>query len=195
MLILVLNYVASAFHSFITTGALVSIFAKVNPVKFFKNAWPVQVVGFTTQSSMGSLPVNIDNLENTQGVSEEISSFVAPAGATMGMPGCAGFWPVMNAVLTINIMGLDFAGFDYVKLVLIALLVSLGTVGVPGTATIATTAVFAAMGLPLEMVVLLAPISSLADMGRTSTNVVAANSSAVIVAASEGKLNREVFNS
>lgn len=195
LLILVLNYVASAFHSFITTGALVSIFAKVNPVKFFKNAWPVQVVGFTTQSSMGSLPVNIDNLENTQGVSEEISSFVAPAGATMGMPGCAGFWPVMNAVLTINIMGLDFAGFDYVKLVLIALLVSLGTVGVPGTATIATTAVFAAMGLPLEMVVLLAPISSLADMGRTSTNVVAANSSAVIVAASEGKLNREVFNS
>ncbi len=195
LLILVLNYVASAFHSFITTGALVSIFAKVNPIKYFKNAWPVQVVGFTTQSSMGSLPVNIDNLENTQGVSEEISSFVAPAGATMGMPGCAGFWPVMNAVLTINIMGLDFAGFDYVKLVLIALLVSLGTVGVPGTATIATTAVFAAMGLPLEMVVLLAPISSLADMGRTSTNVVAANSSAVIVAASEGKLNREVFNS
>ena len=51
------------------------------------------------------------------------------------------------------------------------------------------------MGLPLEMVVLLAPISSLADMGRTSTNVVAANSSALIVAASEGKLNREVFNS
>lgn len=195
LLILVLNYVASAFHSFITTGALVSIFAKVNPVKYFKNAWPVQVVGFTTQSSMGSLPVNMDNLENVQGVSEEISSFVAPAGATMGMPGCAGFWPVMNAVLTINIMGLDFAGFDYIKLILIALLVSLGTVGVPGTATIATTAVFAAMGLPLEMVVLLAPISSLADMGRTSTNVVAANSSAVIVAASEGKLNREIFNS
>lgn len=195
LLILVLNYVASAIHSFITTGALVSVFAKVNPVKYFKNAWPAQVVGFTTQSSMGSLPVNMENLEKTQGVSEDIASFVAPLGATMGMPGCAGFWPVMNAVLTINVMGLDFGGFDYVKLILIALLVSLGTVGVPGTATIATTAVFAAMGLPLEMVVLLAPISSLADMGRTSTNVVAANSSALIVAASEGKLNREVFNS
>ncbi|MDU2353615.1 MAG: cation:dicarboxylase symporter family transporter, partial [Anaerococcus sp.] len=82
----------------------------------------------------------------------------------------------------------------YVKLVLIALLVSLGTVGVPGTATITTTALFAAMGLPLEMVVLLAPISTLADMGRTATNVTAANSSALIVAASEDKLNREVFN-
>ena len=56
-------------------------------------------------------------------------------------------------------------------LVLVALAVSLGTVGVPGTATITTTAVFAAMGLPVEMVVLMSPISMLADMGRTATNV------------------------
>ena len=195
ILILVLNYVASVIHTFLGTGILVSSFAKVNPIAYFKKVWPVTMIGFTTQSSMGAIPANVENLREKQGVAEEIASFTAPLGATMGMPGCAGFWPVMNAVLTINVMGLDFGGFDYVKLVLIALLVSLGTVGVPGTATIATTAVFAAMGLPLEMVVLLAPISSLADMGRTSTNVVAANSSALIVAASEGKLNREVFNS
>lgn len=80
-------------------------------------------------------------------------------------------------------------------LVLVALAVSLGTVGVPGTATITTTAVFAAMGLPVEMVVLMSPISMLADMGRTATNVTAAGSSAVIVAASEGELDREIFNS
>ena len=100
----------------------------------------------------------------------------------------------MNAIFVANMMGLGWGAGDYVKLVLIALLVSLGTVGVPGTATITTTALFAAMGLPLEMVVLLAPISTLADMGSTATNVTAANSSALIVAASEDKLNREVFN-
>lgn len=194
ILILVLNYVASLIHSFITTGALVSAFAKVNPVKYFKKAWPVQVIAFTTQSSMGSLPANIENLTSEQGVSEDIASFVAPLGATMGMPGCAGFWPVMNAILTVNMLGMTYTGFDYVRLILVALLVSLGTVGVPGTATISTTALFAAMGLPLEMVVLLAPISSLADMGRTATNVTAANSSALIVAASENKLNRDIFN-
>lgn len=194
ILILVLNYVASFIHSFITTGALVSAFAKVNPVKYFKKAWPVQVIAFTTQSSMGSLPANIENLTSEQGVSEDIASFVAPLGATMGMPGCAGFWPVMNAILTVNMLGMTYTGFDYVRLILVALLVSLGTVGVPGTATISTTALFAAMGLPLEMVVLLAPISSLADMGRTATNVTAANSSALIVAASENKLNRYIFN-
>lgn len=111
------------------------------------------------------------------------------------MPGCAGFWPVLSAILTINVMGIHYSFGQYVMLILVALAVSLGTVGVPGTATITTTAVFAAMGLPVEMVVLMSPISMLADMGRTATNVTAAGSSAVIVAASEGQLDREVFNS
>lgn len=194
ILILVLNYVASVIHTFLGTGILVSSFAKVNPIAYFKKVWPVTMIGFTTQSSMGAIPANVENLREKQGVAEEIASFTAPLGATMGMPGCAGFWPVMNAIFVANMMGLGWGAGDYVKLVLIALLVSLGTVGVPGTATITTTALFAAMGLPLEMVVLLAPISTLADMGRTATNVTAANSSALIVAASEDKLNREVFN-
>ena len=195
ILILVLNYVASAIHTFLGTGILVSAFAKVNPFAYFKKVWPVTMIGFTTQSSMGAIPANVENLTEEQGVAEEIASFTAPLGATMGMPGCAGFWPVMNAIFVANMMGLGWGPADFVKLILIALLVSLGTVGVPGTATITTTALFAAMGLPLEMVVLLAPISTLADMGRTATNVTAAGSSAVIVAASEGELDRDVFNS
>ena len=194
ILILVLNYVASAIHTFITTGILVSAFAHVSPAKYFKKVWPITMIGFTTQSSMGAIPANVENLTDEQGVPEEIASFTAPLGATMGMPGCAGFWPVMNAIFVANMLGTAWGPADYFKLVLVALLVSLGTVGVPGTATITTTALFAAMGLPLEMVVLLAPISSLADMGRTATNVTAANSSALIVAASENKLNREIFN-
>lgn len=194
ILILVLNYVASAIHIFISTGILVSAFAKVNPIRYLKKAWPVTMIGFTTQSSMGAIPANIENLTADQGVAEEIASFTAPLGATMGMPGCAGFWPVINAIFVANVMGLAWGPADYARLVLVALLVSLGTVGVPGTATITTTALFAAMGLPLEMVVLLAPISSLADMGRTATNVTAANSTGLIVASSENKLNREVFN-
>lgn len=192
--ILLLTYLASFIHSYITTGFLLKIFGKVNPFKFFRKNFPVQTIAFTTQSSVGSIPANVDNLVNNFGVSENIASFVAPAGATMGMPGCAGFWPVLAAILTGNVLGLNYGIDSYIKLVLVALLVSLGTVGVPGTATIATTAVFAAMGLPVEMVVILAPISSLADMGRTATNVTAASSAAIIVAASEDKLDKEVYN-
>ena len=183
------------FHSYITTSALLAIFAKVNPVKFFKKFWPVQLIAFSTQSSVGCIPANTENLRDKLGVSEKIATFVASTGSTVGMPGCAGFWPVLSAILTINVMGIHYSFGQYVMLVLVALAVSLGTVGVPGTATITTTAVFAAMGLPVEMVVLMSPISMLADMGRTATNVTAAGSSAVIVAASEGELDREVFNS
>lgn len=195
IVMLILTYVASIFHSYITTGALLAIFAKVNPIKFFKKFWPVQLIAFSTQSSVGCIPANTENLKDKLGVSEKIATFVASTGSTVGMPGCAGFWPVLSAILTINVMGIHYSFGQYVMLILVALAVSLGTVGVPGTATITTTAVFAAMGLPVEMVVLMSPISMLADMGRTATNVTAAGSSAVIVAASEGELDREVFNS
>ena len=194
LFILVLTYVASVFHSYVTTGALLALLAKLNPFKFFKKNWPVQAIGFTTQSSVGSIAANVENLTENMGVSEKIASFVAPMGATMGMPGCAGFWPVMSALLTANVLGINYSASDYAMLIFVALLVSLGTVGVPGTATITTTAVFAAMGLPVEMVVILSPISSLADMGRTATNVTAAASSALIVASSEDELNRDIYN-
>ncbi len=194
LFILILTYVASVFHSYITTGALLAILAKLNPFKFFKKNWPVQAIGFTTQSSVGSIAANIENLTENMGVSEKIASFVAPMGATMGMPGCAGFWPVMSALLTANVLGINYKVSDYIMLIFVALLVSLGTVGVPGTATITTTAVFAAMGLPVEMVVILSPISSLADMGRTATNVTAAASSALIVAANEKEIDRDTYN-
>lgn len=192
---LVLTYVASFIHSYITTGALISIFARLNPFTFFKKNFPTQAIAFTTQSSVGAIAPNVENLTQKMGVSEKIASFVAPAGATMGMPGCAGFWPVMSALLTVNVLGIDYSLGNYIMLIFVALLVSLGTVGVPGTATITTTAVFAAMGLPVEMVVILSPISSLADMGRTATNVTAAASSAVIVAKSENQIDEEVYNS
>lgn len=185
---------ASVFHSYITTGALLAILAKLNPFKFFKKNWPVQAIGFTTQSSVGSIAANIENLTENMGVSQKIASFVAPMGATMGMPGCAGFWPVMSALLTANVLGINYKVSDYIMLIFVALLVSLGTVGVPGTATITTTAVFAAMGLPVEMVVILSPISSLADMGRTATNVTAAASSALIVAANEKEIDKDIYN-
>ena len=192
--VLILTYVASVIHTYFTTGALLGIFAKVNPVTFFKKYYPVQLIAFTTQSSVGTIPANTKALKDELGVSDKIATFVASMGSSVGMPGCAGFWPVLSVIMTINIMGINYGVTDYIMLVLVALAVSLGTVGVPGTATITTTAVFAAMGLPIEMVVLLSPISMIADMGRTATNVTAAGSSAVIVAASENGLDREQFN-
>ena len=83
------------------------------------------------------------------------------------MPACAGIWPALTAVFSVHMLGYHYGIAQYAFLILITLVVSVGTVGVPGTATITSTAVFAALGLPIELVVVFAPISTIVDMART----------------------------
>lgn len=189
LVVLLAVYLAGLFHSFVNTGLLIAIAGKLNPVTFFKKFYPVQTVAFSTQSSVGSIPVNIEYLEE-MGVPKRISSFAVSLGANVGMPGCAAIWPVIIAIFTVNAQGLSYGLTDYLLLIAVALVVSLGTVGVPGTATITATAVFAAMNLPVEMIIIMQPISAVADMMRTATNVTAAGSTALIVAQSEGVLDK-----
>ena len=110
------------------------------------------------------------------------------------MPACAGIWPTLLAVLAINIFDIPYSIGQYVFLIVLTLIVSIGTVGVPGTFTVTTTALFTAAGLPVEIIVLLVPISSVVDMMRTAANVTGAATAAVLVAKSEQLLDREVYD-
>jgi len=190
--VLLIAYIACFIQTFIVSGILIATVAKLNPLKFFKHIWPAQVVAFTSQSSIGTIPVTVKSLKNS-GVSESIASFVAPLGANMGMPGCAGIWPTLLAVFAINALGIDYSVFQYIFLIVLATIVSIGTVGVPGTSTITTTAIFAAAGLPIEIIVLMTPISSIVDMARTATNVTAAATSSLLVAKSENEFDIEKY--
>lgn len=194
LVLLLLIYIACLFHSYITSSAMMSLMAKVNPFKFQKNFFPAWLIAFTTQSSMGTIPANI-KCQKDMGVPEEIASFSSSIGTTFGMPVCASIWPVLLAIFTINALGIDFSISQYVMMVALALVASLGTVGVPGTGTIQATALFASMGLPVEMILVLTPIAGMADMARTSTNVHAAGSTGLIVAALQKELDREKYNS
>ena len=143
---------------------------------------------------MGTIPVSVKQLVSRLGVNEDIASFVAALGANLGMPACAGIWPTLLAVLAINIFDIPYSIGQYVFLIVLTLIVSIGTVGVPGTSTVTTTALFTAAGLPVEIIVLLVPISSVVDMMRTATNVTGAATAAVLVAKSEQLLDREVYD-
>lgn len=105
-----------------------------------------------------------------------------------------GFWPTLLAVLAINIFDIPYSIGQYAFLIVLTLIVSIGTVGVPGTSTVTTTALFTAAGLPVEIIVLLVPISSVVDMMRTAANVTGAATAAVLVAKSEQLLDREVYD-
>ena len=191
--VLVLAYVLCAVQAFVVEGVLLKAIAKLSPVRFFKGIWPAATVAFTSQSSVGTIPVTVNQLKGL-GVNEDVAAFGASLGANLGMPGCAGIWPTLLAVFTINLLGIEYSPVQYAFLVVLAVVVSVGTVGVPGTATITATALFAAAGLPVEAIVLLSPISSIVDMARTATNVIGAAEATTLVAATEGQLDRAVYD-
>ncbi|MFF2273779.1 dicarboxylate/amino acid:cation symporter [Agromyces sp. NPDC058136] len=191
--VLVIALVACFVDAYLVNGVLVKVFADLPPLRFFRLITPPQYTAFTTQSSIGTLPLTISTLVRKVGVSEEVAGFTAPIGTTIGMPGCAGIWPTLVAVFTVNALGIEYTALDYVVLVVLGLLVSLGTAGVPGTAIITATAVLTAVGLPVEVLVLLIPISAIAGTASTMANVTAAATSATIVARRAGVLDDEIF--
>lgn len=186
-------YIACLFHTFVTSSILLRLVGKVNPGKYHKKFFPAWLIALTTQSSVGTMPANIKAQED-MGVPTDIASFSASIGTTFGMPGCAAIWPVLLSMFTIKALKLDFTTSQYIMMIPFALLASLGTVGVPGTATIAATALFSSLGLPVEMIIVLSPISGIADMIRTPTNVHAAGSTGVIVASLQKELDRDKYN-
>jgi Na+/H+-dicarboxylate symporter len=190
-----ITWLACAIHAFGINSVILRVFADVSPLKFFRKIFPAQLTAFTTQSSIGTLPVTIASLTRKVGVHPEIANFTAPLGTAVGMPGCSGIWPMLISVWGINAYGLEYSLASYAVLAVIGTLVSIGTAGVPGAATVSSATVLAAAGLPLEFIAVTLPISIIADMARTSTNVTAAAVSSTVVARQVGLLDEAVFNS
>lgn len=193
--LLALTWIACAIHAFGINTVLLKVFAKVSPLRFFKKLYPAQVTAFTTQSSLGTLPVTTDILTRKVGVHPEISHFTAPLGTAIGMPGCSGIWPMLISVWGINAYGIQYSLAQFALLAVLGTLVSIGVAGVPGAATVSSATVLAAAGLPLEFIAVTLPISMIADMARTATNVTAAAVSSTVVARQVGLLDDNIFNS
>lgn len=162
-------------------GVLLALFAKRNPISFFKQFWPAMITGFTTQSSLGTLPVTLETLVDRVKISERVAGFVAPLGATMKMDGCGAIYPAVVCILTAQIFGIDLSIQQYILIVITAAIATIGTAGVPGTASIMTTVVLTSVGLPLQGLALVIGIDKIIDMMRTMTNVTGAGVCATIV--------------
>ncbi|MDR2486962.1 MAG: dicarboxylate/amino acid:cation symporter [Clostridiales Family XIII bacterium] len=193
LVLLAVSFLAFAIDTWAVNYVLLRSFARLAPLRFFKKLVPAQLIGFSTQSSAGTLPVTTRLLTERIGVPPSVANFTAPLGTTIGMPGCAGIWPILVAVYGIHGLGIPYTARDYVVLAVAGLFVSLGVAGVPGTATIVTASVLTAVGLPIEIMVLTIPVTAIADTGRTATNITAAATCAAIVARKEGVLDEEVY--
>jgi len=111
----------------------------------------------------------------------------------MNMNGCGGVWPAIVAVFVARVYGIPLGISEYVLIVLVSMISSIGVAGVPGPASISTTVVLTALGLPLEGLGLVLAIDAVVDMGRTAVNATGTTVTSLLVAASEGEFDRESF--
>ena len=188
-------YIAAFLQFLFVYTPLISFVARMNPLKFFKGIFPAQVVAFTSQSSYGTLPVTIKSLVEGVGVSENIASFVAPLGSTIGLNGCGGFYPAIVAIFAANVFNIELTIYSYILRVFTAIISSIGIAGVPGSATMSTTVMLAALGLPIEALAMVIAVDSIIDMIRTATNVTGASVAALIVDQTEKRKEYKVEES
>ncbi|MFC5464100.1 L-cystine transporter [Lederbergia graminis] len=179
---------------FIIHLVLIGVFG-LNPFTYLKKVLPVLSFAFTSRSSAGTIPLNIQVQEKSLGVHQGIANMSASFGATIGQNGCAGIYPAMLAVMIAPTMGIDPLSFDFIiKLVFIIGISSFGVAGVGGGATFAALIVLSSMGLPVGLAGLLISIEALIDMGRTALNVNGAMMSGTLTSRFMKKLNVEKFN-
>lgn len=185
---------ALVIQCFITYMLMLKGFTKLNPIKFLKKFATVMSFAFSTSSSNATIPLNIETLDNKIGVSENISSFTIPLGATINMDGTA----IMQGVAVVFVaqaFNIDLNMTAYLTVILTATLASIGTAGVPGVGLITLSMVFEAVGLPVEGIGLIMGIDRILDMTRTAVNVTGDAVCTTIVAKQENEFNDAVFNS
>lgn len=190
--IIIAVVLACIIHATLVYATSVKTFAKMNPFTFFRGITPAAIVAFSTASSAGTLPVTIKNTQENLGVSNKISSFVLPLGATVNMDGTA-IYQGVAVIFIAQFYGLDLSFTQLLVIVLTTILASIGTAGVPGAGMIMLAMVLTAVHLPLEGIALIAGIDRILDMFRTTVNIVGDASAAVVVAGTEDELDRNAF--
>ena len=174
---------------------LLITFTGLNPINYIKKVIPTLIFAFTSRTSAGSIPMNIETQTKRLGVEEGIANLSASFGASIGQNGCAGVYPAMLAVMIAPTVGINPWSIGFlVKLILIVAISSFGVAGVGGGATFAALIVLSSMNLPVGLAGLLISIEPLIDMGRTAVNVNGSMTVGVLTAQFLGKLDKHKFN-
>lgn len=190
----VVTLIAFVIHTGVYQIMLVSM-AKMSPIKFFKKFLKVISVAFSTSSSNATIPVNIETLSENFGVSEEISSFTIPLGATVNMDGTA-IMQGVAAVFIANLYNIHLGPTQYLGIILTAVLASVGTAGVPGAGMLMLSLVLKQAGLPLEGIGVVIGVDRIIDMFRTVVNITGDAVCTLVVAKSENEItDMEKYNS
>ncbi|MEK9963405.1 MAG: dicarboxylate/amino acid:cation symporter [Betaproteobacteria bacterium] len=185
-------FAALCVHALVILPLLLRYVGKVKPYATIKAVSPAMLTAFSTASSSATLPVTMRSLENNVGVSNSISSFVLPLGATVNMNGTA-LYECAAAMFIAQAYGLDLSLGIQFTIVVVALLTSIGVAGVPSASLVAIAIILGAVGLPVEAIGVLLVFDRVLDMCRTSVNIWGDAVCATIIARMQGeKTNMDV---
>lgn len=188
-LVIGIAYLGYLLHMAITYSVMVSTLAKINPITFFKGIAPAMVMAFSSASSVGTLPINIDCTTKLGG-RKDIVSFILPLGATINMDGTA----IYQAVCTVFIAscyGVNLTLSQILTVIVTATIASIGTAGVPGAGVVMLAMVLQAVGLPVDGIALVLGVDRIFDMGRTVVNITGDSACSLCVSKiEERKMNK-----
>ena len=174
-------------HMMVTYGLILRFLTPISIGTFYRAMAPAQLLAFSTSSSTATLPVTMERAEEKLGVSEEVSSFVLPLGATVNMDGTA-LYLAVAAVFIGDALGMDLNFSAQLIIVMTAVLASIGAAAVPSAGLIMLVIVLEAIGVPAAGIALILGVDRILDMCRTVTNITGDATVAAVVAASEGEL-------
>ncbi|NYI75381.1 cation:dicarboxylate symporter family transporter [Nocardioides panzhihuensis] len=186
-------YVGLALVLFVVYPVLLRVNG-LNPLAYFRGAWPAIQLAFVSRSSVGTMPVTEQVTVKNLGVPQEYASFAVPLGSTTKMDGCASIYPAISAIFVAQIFGIDLGLTDYLLIAFVSVVGSAATAGLTG-AVVMLTLTLSTLGLPLAGVGLLLAIDPILDMGRTAVNVAGQALVPTIVAKREGILDVDRYRS
>lgn len=178
-------YLVCVLHMVFVYSSVVKAIAKMNPLTFFKGMSEAMIFAFSSASSVGTLPFNLECTQKL-GARKEVASFVLPLGATINMDGTA-IYQGVSVIFIAQIFGADLTVSQQLMIILTATLASIGTAGVPGSGVIMLAMVLQSVGLPLEGIALVAGVDRILDMARTTVNITGDAACTICVDASEKK--------
>lgn len=184
--LIVLMYLAAVVHIVVVYLPMIKGVARMDLRFYFRIMTQPLLIAFSTCSSAAALPANLTATEKL-GVPREISSFTIPLGCTINMDGAA-LYLGLAAMFVAQVYGIELSLSSQITILLIAILASIGSVGVPSAALVVMTMVFTQVHLPMEGIALVAGVDRILDMARTTLNVMGDATCAVVVSKSEGEL-------
>ena len=167
----------------------------INPIRYVKKTLEVLIFAFTSRSSAGALPLNVQTQTQRLGVPEGIANFSASFGLSIGQNGCAGIYPAMLAIMVAPVAHVDIDIPFILTLIAVVVISSFGVAGVGGGATFASILVLSTLNLPVALAGVLISIEPIIDMGRTALNVNDSMLAGTGTARLTGNLDKEIFNS